>query len=301
MIALEEAAHKAFDYCNLSYRTVEIYQGYLNKIWLPLWGNKDINCITITDIRDELQDLTDTYSASTIKMIFNSLNFVIRHTYNNKKTTLFITFKSLRLYNLKFNTKEKLINITDYEELLNYLKNSRSKNASIYAMVIQIARYTGLRLGEILALTKHDINLEENTIIINKTVSQRTVNDKIVTVISPPKTESSNRTIYVNRVLQINLINYLSTIKEDTLFTDQYGEYISPCKVSAFINYFARSHNKVITIHMLRHTFATTLLQNGAKVDIVKDLLGHLDVQTTLNLYTHRTKQDYLDTVNLIQ
>ena len=180
---------------------------------------------------------------------------------------------------------------------------------------------TGLRLGELLALKWSDIDFINKTVSINKSLRQEKVfNNKgegeFKTIIQAPKTESSNRIVPIP-------INILSKLKEFKLIQNKEklsnGEvYLNnnfvfttplgtPINASNLRKIYSKILNKAnlpnIKFHALRHTYATRLFEEGVQVKTVQTLLGHSDITTTMNIYTHVTndiKNIAADKLNLI-
>ncbi|MBD5069086.1 MAG: site-specific integrase [Lactobacillus sp.] len=199
-------------------------------------------------------------------------------------------------------------NFLDGKELNKYLAVAKKKGLNQYALFRTLA-YSGMRIGELLALTWDDVSFLDNTININKTLS-RTLDGK--RTIKDPKTKSSKRLL--------NMDN--ETMKILKRWQVQQASYLLKCGINAMSskqlvftgvsnNLFetnrVREWHKVITneagvpwitLHGFRHTHATLLLSAGASVKEVQTRLGHSKVQTTLDIYTHLTKKDQKETIN---
>jgi len=173
-----------------------------------------------------------------------------------------------------------------------------------------IALYAGLRRGEALALNWNDIDLEKGTININKSIHFQG-NTPILT--HSAKNTTSIRIVYIPNILleflkkekqknKKNNTTLLFTMRNGTFMTQssfrrgwesyitelnlKYGTFVKqykskfdPQKIPLSIPYF--------TPHSLRHTFATMLYLSGVDIMTAKEQLGHADIQTTLNIYTH--------------
>jgi integrase len=165
-------------------------------------------------------------------------------------------------------------------------KHPSSKNAGIL-----LALYAGLRIGELCALQWKDIDFERGSLFVRRTVQRiyaRTVEGNTVAkiVISSPKTRSSLREIPLASILEPTLQSvrdhdecYLVTKKRSFLEPRSYRSYYG-----RFLKRAGIAHS---SFHKLRHTFATQLIEQGADVKTVSELLGHASVNTTLNLYVH--------------
>lgn len=142
-------------------------------------------------------------------------------------------------------------------------------------LAILICLYCGLRRGELLAINYEDIDLENRTITINKQFQ----NGKIV----PPKTEASIRLVPILDVL-LPYIEKLDLTKKGRLF---------PITETTIREHFQKAlkdaglDGQGITLHSLRHTFATRCAENNTPMHITQKLVGHSTADMTTNVYTH--------------
>jgi len=150
---------------------------------------------------------------------------------------------------------------------------------------------SGLRKGELVALLWSDIDIARNTISVSK---QYVRNPNGECVLSQPKTENSIRLVSVPQEA-IDLL-----ITEHNKHSD--NPYLFPSPVTGEMYHpdsVVNIHKKILKdaglphlkFHELRHTFATTALQNGVDVKTVSAMLGHYDAGFTLRTYTHATRQ----------
>ncbi|MCI4222780.1 site-specific integrase [Dickeya dianthicola] len=146
--------------------------------------------------------------------------------------------------------------------------------------------YSGARTGELLALTWEDINFEEKSININKTNYNRQV--------TKPKTKASNRII----MLPSLVIDLLKTLKEHAtlgapikndyiVFGEFYTSIATATLHKRFAKYVVASGIPKILLHEFRHSHASYLINRGVSPLVVAQRLGHSDVSTTLNTYSH--------------
>lgn len=151
--------------------------------------------------------------------------------------------------------------------------------------VLLLGFSTGMRLGEILALKKEDINLTDSTITINKTVICDRNGKSVIQ--SGAKTKKSNRIIYVNlNVLREFL--YCLEIKSDYLFVDRKLSVMSVSFGSSKIKRFMKKTKyKDFTMHTARHTFITLSQDHSIPLSFVSSYVGHSSNITTLSVYTH--------------
>ncbi|MYZ73232.1 tyrosine-type recombinase/integrase [Ligilactobacillus salivarius] len=198
---------------------------------------------------------------------------------------------------------DKHDNFYNKDELKKFLDVAKDTSLKKYA-IFRLLAFSGMRIGECLALTWHDLDYKNNTIAINKTLAR--IKDKLV--IQTPKTKASNRVISLDtetmQVLkmwqleqrkQLLKLDINSMNKHQLIFSNGNNEYIYSGTVRKSIKILARKAGiHSITTHGFRHTHATLLFASGMDIKQVQARLGHSNVQTTLNIYTHaiQDKQD---------
>ena len=186
----------------------------------------------------------------------------------------------------------------------------RSENFDTYNAVIHFQLYTGMRIGETLALTWDDIDFDKRTININKTINYVRGEFKV----GPPKTENSYRILGMNNTVY----HLLQQVKEEQdkmkialkdvwqdlnlVFTQDTGGYIQKANINNRLSSLKKGTNyEYITVHSLRHANATLLLMNGVDLKIVSAHLGHNDIQTTANVYIDVLKSQQQVVAQLIE
>ena len=203
----------------------------------------------------------------------------------------------------KIDVSDKHDNFYNKDELKKFLAAAKDTNLKKYA-IFRLLAYSGMRIGECLALTWHDLDYKNNTIAINKTIAR--IKDKLV--IQTPKTKTSNRvisldveTIQVLKAWQLEQRKQLlklginSMNKHQLIFSNRENKYIYSDMIRKVIKTIAKKAGiHPITTHGFRHTHATLLFASGMDIKQVQARLGHSNVQTTLNIYTHaiQDKQD---------
>ena len=149
-------------------------------------------------------------------------------------------------------------------------------------MAFRLLFWTGMRIGEMLALTFEDVNLEERVISITKNLVRVKGEDKI----HPPKTPKGVRVITIPPFLAEDLREY---------FNKQYGilpnerifRFTKSFMEHQIIRGAKESGVKRIRLHDLRHSHASMLVEMGFQPLEIKDRLGHEKIETTLNTYSH--------------
>lgn len=179
----------------------------------------------------------------------------------------------------------KYLNYGDAMKLIAELKKDmRPQWASRYMILLGLA--TGMRFSEILALSWNDIDFNEMTISIDKAF------DHVVSKqLHPPKSESSNRVITIDKQTVLMLKEYkLANQKNKSkyIFLDPYFDHISNNAVNkALKKACTRAGVKEITFHPLRHTHCSILIYEGVNIKYISKRLGHATTGITYEIYGH--------------
>lgn len=209
----------------------------------------------------------------------------------------------------KSTREDKKVDALTIEEQ-NLLVDELSKTQDPYKDIFYIALYSGMRISEILALKGEDINLDNRTININKTLT-KDKNGKTI-LGKTTKTYAGTREIPFLDILYPILGNYTSS---NFLFLYN-GKFIGHNTINTHFKKICKDANIRVAVtkkkkkdkyvnlktsevntHMLRHTFATRCIEAGMSAVVLSKLLGHADIETTLNTYTsvfNKFKEDEL-------
>ena len=178
------------------------------------------------------------------------------------------------------------MNVWTIEEFNQFIKAIKHKKESVVGF--NILFYTGIRIGELLALTISDIDFEKHRIRINKSFQRINRMD----IITPPKTPKSKRIIDCPKFVTDMIQNFIQMLYKPTPKTRLF-EGFTKHKFENDINFYARKANlKKIRVHDLRHSHATFLLSKGVNIVSLSRRLGHEKVSTTLDIYSHVLKED---------
>jgi len=221
---------------------------------------------------------------------------------------------AVRYYKLKENPcraagsigtkKGENVNFWTKEEFLRFLETQRG-NAATYTMFM-VLYYTGMREGELLALTAEDIDFERMEIRINKTYQRIARQDVVMT----PKTPKSNRVISMSPALGDVLREYLEGL--DGLEVSADRRTAADCQIASerifpYSRYYlyrqlkkgcAAAGVKAIRVHDLRHSHASLLVEMGYSPLLIAERLGHDHVQTTMDTYSHLYPNKQRDVAN---
>lgn len=184
-------------------------------------------------------------------------------------------------------TKETM-EASSQKRFVSYLED----NPCPHNLGLLIAMYTGMRIGEICALQWKNIDLKNHVIHVDKTLGRIFGRDSkgepySKVVISSPKTAHSHRALPIAKGLYDILSAHVVSDGSAYLLTGNLG-YTEP---SNYRQYYYKLLKKLnipqLNFHGLRHTFASRLIEKGADYKTVSELLGHANVNMTLNIYVH--------------
>lgn len=183
------------------------------------------------------------------------------------------------------------------DELNKFLSVAKKDSSQVFYILSHTIAYTGMRIGEALALKWSDINFTDKTISINHTLV--TVDGK--KVLQTPKTKASKRIISVDQYTLKLLKEWQLEQKkaffklgkpylhgDNFIFTNSFGELYFSNEIRKIMSRLIKRNGlKQISPHGLRHTHASLLFESGIQPKEISDRLGHTNIKTTLDLYTH--------------
>jgi len=244
------------------------------------------------------------------KTILNYYKKYISHKSTSYQKTVFsIILSSLKNYKpqhqiiTKFTRQHITRNTIQYEHSifdeneLNKIINICIKDPIKYKLGILIAIYTGMRIGEICALTYADIDFNQKVFKVRKTLVRIKDNTHTSLVTTTTKTKNSERIIPINNRLFRLLNNHYQ--ESDLYILSNSKIPIDPRVLRRNFKMILNLNNiKPLRFHDLRHSFANLCLTKGIDFKCLSDLLGHANVTTTLNIYIHANMQHKHDAIN---
>lgn len=317
---------------NCKYSTISGYKIMIEKHIKPALGDYKLPYLSPGKIQEFINQkytygLGRRYIANILSVLNSSLKMAV-YPYKIISENPVNYVKIPKNTNTKIHTQNKVLSREEINKIF-----ARFPQGSSFFIPMQIAYHTGLRIGECCALTWDDIDLENNILTVSKSLSHQDLN----WVFGSTKTEKSNRSIPFGKSLSVilknhkklqqknkmklgeNYINYYKT-NNDTLYevknipnyftcnseiefvcTSNIGKLVTPVSFrycSKVINYELMIE---FNFHALRHTHATRLIENGAKMKDVQTRLGHSKLSTTMDIYTHTTSAMSLETVNIFE
>ena len=279
-------------------RYESLYRNYIKESEIA--GNKLINIKTI-HLQKFYNNLSQNgYSYSQI----NTLNTVLKVFFNWCIDNDYILKNPCTKVNIKGNKNEIIKNERKEVEILSETEINIIKEylkGTDFELLFLLDLATGLRQGELLALDWEHINLEDNTLKVERSVKEVYVYDNentkhIETIFQTPKTLNSFRTVPIPSTM----INILSKIKnkKGLLFSDANGNPLKGKNISAKWTKILKEcnipHKK---FHSIRHTYASMLLSKGVDIETVAELMGHSAISIT-QIYLHSSYTSKNKSVN---
>ena len=244
---------------------------------LPFFGKKPMNLIKPADVRKwQNEMMSKDYSQTYLRTINNQLTAIFNY--------------ATKFYDLKSNPCTKAgsigknhageMNFWTKEEFSKFIDAVMDKHRSYVGF--KLLFWTGVRIGELLALTVADIDFEAKSLNVSKSYQRIRKKD----VITPPKTPKSNRRIAIPDFLLADLKDYINC-----MYCVEPNERLFPCTKYYFENEMKRGTNisgvKRIRLHDTRHSHCALLFEMGISPLEVAERLGHERVETTLQTYAH--------------
>lgn len=246
------------------------------------FGKQKISTIT----HRQYQKFINEYGASKAKSTVQKNHGTIKACVEDAKIDNIITQnfaeRTTLVWDNDLTRKQDYLSENEAKKLEKNLLNKINRKFTSRYMIIT-ALYTGMRLGEIMALEWSDINFKEKTINITKSYDY--INDKI----KGPKNASSVRIIRVNDFL-LNLLSELKENKQSFIFANYKGSIPSPAGVNKVLRKHLKECNcyrKTFHFHSLRHTHVSLLLFNGVQLYAISKRLGHSTMLVTAKIYSH--------------
>lgn len=205
-----------------------------------------------------------------------------------KYKNLFVSCNLGKLSVKKRENEMRVLNAKEQDALIRTLLC----DMDLYKFGVLLSLYTGIRIGELCALQWKDVALEEATLKIRKTMQriqdcEQTSKCKTKIIITEPKSQCSIRDIPLPTFI-CEIASPLLSSPEDFILSGSSVRYVEPRTMqNRFKSYVTESGIADANFHALRHTFATRCVEVGFELKSLSEILGHANVNITLNKYVH--------------
>ena len=263
------------------------------------WINKPIQKVTVENIEDSKENMRK-YSNSTIDKIWILLKKGFKIAYSRRKISYNIMEDATLTKPISTKVPRVVTSLSQKEEkrLLEVLNLNEHK----YNDILLLQLYTGMRIGEVLALSKDCINLKNNTITVYRTIT-RDKHDKVIlgkhtktydkkngidkgkrTFPMKPNVRKIIQKLYSDKITNINNLLFWDYNRNFFITDGEINCYLSRLNAKYKI---LDNENETLSSHRLRHTFVTRCQENGLNLPVIQKLVGHIEgSKITNNVYT---------------
>ncbi len=270
-------------------RTFEQYSKVAQIHILPYLGDIELTDLTPFVLQKFITDLTTNGNKRTGKGLSpNFVKTILSVIQNSLKTAHLVGYLPEYSANKIKRPKivEKQVDCFSIQEQKKIEEAALSAKKDKYRGIV-LCLYTGLRIGELLALTWNDIDFEKSILSVTKTCHDGNENGKHIRIIDTPKTENSRRQIPLSKTL----VKMLKVMKKKSKCEFVIADGEKPVFIRSYQRMFELLLKKLKLphkgFHSLRHTFATRALECGMDVKSLSEILGHKNATITLNRYAH--------------
>lgn len=283
-------------------RTYRNYEGIVKNHITPLLGEYDLSELSLPILHEFIVDRQncgrgknqDGLSSGSIEIIINVLQKSLGDAVEMGKTENHYANK-LKRPRSEYGETE-CFSVSEQKAIEEYIL-SRNPNKKIG---IIICLYTGLRIGELLALRWSDVDFLNNTVRVSHTARDTYIDGKRETVLDTPKTQSSKRVIPIPNQLMHYLVIWKRESKCEFIIATKGGATTSRSYQKLFMSILKKLNIKHRGFHTLRHTFATRALECGVDVKTLSEIMGHKSPTITLNRYAHSMNEHKIAMMNKI-
>lgn len=279
--------------------TVYIHNTIIKVQILPYFGTLRVDKIDTAYCQKQVNRIFKTLknynsAINLIRRIFDYAK-VMKQIKTNPMNDVIIPKKRKTLDN-----NDKQVNFYNKDQLRTFLETLKEHAPYQMYVAFRVLAFTGMRKGELAALKWSDVDFENGTISINRTVAFNNVGKFHI---QTPKTRKSIRTISTDTITLNALKAWKNELRKELfkqgknidkgdgfIFHTQKGNFIIKY-IDKFLPSFLKKYDlPPIKPHGFRHTHASLLFESGASIKEVQDRLGHENIKTTMDIYTHVTK-----------
>lgn len=315
---------------NLKFTTKHNYQYMYDRFVKDSFGKRRISTITYTDIKKFYYSLLESekLKPNTLETIHNSVHpafdMAVRDNVLMKNPSDGV-MKDIKQSKLWVKKKRHSLTIPQQNAFLKYAKEDKQFQG--WVPIITVLLGTGMRIGECLALKWEDLDLDKRMIYVKHSLTNRpNGKGQVEAHVDAPKTDAGIRTIpMLDEVYDAFLEEYmiqtcLGFCTEEIdgysgfIFSSSNGTVYRDTSVNHAIHRIADAYNAKelenakrerretlllpnFSAHHLRHTFATRLCENESNLKVIQSVMGHADIETTMDVYAEATDEKKLEVI----
>lgn len=268
-------------------------------------GQKNIDDINSNEMQEYMNSLVE-LSNSSINKVYQQFNQAFKIAINKGYLMKNPMINVIKPRSIKEDKIVRALTVEEQQAFTEYLLNRNISNCK-YRNVFLIQMYMGLRVGETLALTTHDIDLKNKKIKIHRTLTTDENNSVIMG--NTTKTYAGKRIVLIPDFLYPYIVEQMKQAEkqenneEKLLFKPINQKYTRRTNVNSELQRILEKEFNItdISTHSLRHTYGTRCIESGMAPVVVQRLMGHNDISVTLNTYTSvydKFKEKEIDKVN---
>ncbi len=275
--------------------TLEAYERCYRLHIKPVLGSMSIQDVKVYHIQDIFNQMADTgYRNSTIRQVHMTLHGMFEYAVDGDVILSNPCKKSLKSNIGKESVIKDALTISEQKNLLIHAQDAQFENQ--FWFVLQ----TGLRTGEIVGLKWEDVSFEKKTIQIRRTMCYQSKSRQWVS--GEPKSRAGKRTIPLTDEAIAILKRQKEKNRSNKVIPIEWREYVflgddgRPITNQRFNRCLKKVCDKAsirrISMHILRHTFATRCIEAGMKIKTLETLMGHSSIGITMDRYAHTTEDE---------
>lgn len=275
---------------NFRYNTLKTRKRRYEHDIKPIIGHMLVTEIKTIHCQNVMISLKGRYSKSTLSQTRSLMKILFDYALDNEVISSNPVTRKVKVIGGMDERTARILTLQEQKKLIACLDGYSFKNQYLFIL------NTGLRCGEMIALTWDDVDFTSRKVSINKTATVIASDSQVV--VNPPKTKSSIREVPLTqealKILKAQKKRRVINIENSMyVFAGEDGEIVSNQNYSRTLSYICRKNGiEPISMHSLRHTFATRCIEAGMKPKTLQAILGHSTLAMTMNKYVHTTDEE---------
>ncbi len=264
--------------------TYNKYHNLYNSYIMPIIGSTRIDTINTEAVVQVIHERDD-LSAKTVNDILCVVKMILSYATD---CGCEVTFNPKSLSIRQERHQMRVLTVKEQQVFSDFLLDS----PDLCKIGVFLCLYTGIRIGELCALRREDISFPHSMLSVRKTMQRVQIDSKNIktkVIITEPKSKSSIRDIPIPDFVMEILFKHYSIMKPSCyLLTGSSEKFMEPRALEYhYKKYIRECEIENVNFHALRHTFATRCVEAGFDIKTLSEILGHTNVNITLNRYVH--------------